>query len=1218
MRHETAVPDPVDAERRSQPSRGESHNMSMPWRPLSESPRPRRGGPGSRGRGLGALIVSATLVVAAVVARPPGVRGQEQVRDFEKKAILVFNPGGHHAPVRALMFTPDSRQILSAGADKVVNVWDLKGARPVIGAVIRPPIWRGQAGSIYAMALAPLADEQGQRVLAVAGFGVLSRRGNVGLYRFPGANQVRTGDHFAELVGDHPDDPTSLGHGNVVTSLAFNPRGTLLASGSNDGTTRVWDVALRRTVAILATPGPRSAVNTVAFTANGDRVVAGGADGVLRLWDFRRPAAPVAQHARPPRNPADPLGAQINALAQSGDGRWVAIGREDGLVLRYDAASLDHETALSTADEAVESLAFNHDGSRLAKTSIARLRSRTELPRLACSVQVLSLPAGRAWREVLTLDNIAYASAFSPDGQTLAVAGGDRQALFLLRRLDAAPGEVVVSHGQGRSIWDVGLRVDQGDLAVGFSLAQDQNPHYPPPPAGRPNTAYRGFVLPRREIAEFDPAGLSRSILTYQGWTVRPVDLFHLEIVPANAAGRAFTVTLNPAVDRRWKCYSFIPPGPGHPRAVIAVGCESGVWFYRLDDGQPTRLFAGHFGPVYCLAPSSDGRWLATGSSDQTVRLWTLAGCDHLPDLGAEFEVRDGARVVKSVAPRSFAEAMDLRPGDRPREYKIAGQAVTEEEFFARYATLVPNTGLELRVRRPTAPPQPPGEEEVWLGTTERDAPALTLFLGEDNEWVVWMPSGYYDTSIAGDTRFLGWQFNRSPIPRPGPSDYLEIIRFENQLRQPKRSQPNKLDTLLRTADAGLALAVAFPPPPPPPPAPAAAPPPPPLALPPDVFVAQARPPEVTATIVPRPAQRVTDPDGRPLAARSNPPRTLIVEGPADGQKATVDLAYSIRAEGLRPARSLTVLLDGRPIRLVNQPAALGPETAVQVVLGPGTHRVVAEVANDLGIQRSLSTEILVRGPSRPRAARLKVLTIAPEFDERLIPQVKFAQEDADGLRKFFKKYMVSPETGTPLYLIDDDPLEGKLATAAKVTRAFESLGREPLEEGDLVVVVIESHLLHAGTRWQIAAADGRGVPPAPAIEAAGLARALGDVAKRKCKVLVFLDGVHTTSSQVWDTDVNEWVRHLRDEQNVITFIASNGAPSRHVTSEGHRAFAQAVLDSIKPPFLKDSPYTLNDLSDRVVSGTLSLTRRQQQPACYVPETLSGEFTLVNPRPEKP
>ena len=96
------------------------------------------------------------LVLCLTAAR---AAAQDQLKDFTKP-ILVFNSGGHHAPVRSLVFTPDGTQLLSGGYDKVVNVWGLGGRRPSLDATIRPLMWRGPMGRIYAMALSPRAVER--------------------------------------------------------------------------------------------------------------------------------------------------------------------------------------------------------------------------------------------------------------------------------------------------------------------------------------------------------------------------------------------------------------------------------------------------------------------------------------------------------------------------------------------------------------------------------------------------------------------------------------------------------------------------------------------------------------------------------------------------------------------------------------------------------------------------------------------------------------------------------------------------------------------------------------------------------------------------------------------------------------------------------------------------------------------------------------------------
>ena len=140
--------------------------------------------------------------------------------------ILRVETGGHHARVRSLLWL-DEETLLSAGEDKLVNVWDI-GAEPGLTRSLRPPIWRGLAGAIYAMA-AGKPDAQGQSFLAVAGYGIDSRRGDLTIFRYPGLagpeardGRASTGEVIRRLLPPPPDNPQAVGHVNAVQCLAFS------------------------------------------------------------------------------------------------------------------------------------------------------------------------------------------------------------------------------------------------------------------------------------------------------------------------------------------------------------------------------------------------------------------------------------------------------------------------------------------------------------------------------------------------------------------------------------------------------------------------------------------------------------------------------------------------------------------------------------------------------------------------------------------------------------------------------------------------------------------------------------------------------------------------------------------------------------------------------------------------------------------------------------
>ncbi len=943
----------------------------------------------------------------------------------------------------------------------------------------------------------------------------------------------------------------------------------------------------------------------LAFSPDGSRLASGGADGSLRIWDVAQGAA-VAFRAGNPNLPNP-----INSLAYSPDGVSIVVGLEaPGRLFLFQAADVGGvaPVRLPTLDGQgpVECLAY-HPDARRPRLAVSIKSDASPVPdpmRMSCDIEIRDMPAGAVVHR-RRVAGLVYALAFSPDGGTLAYAGGPAQAIQIvdLAALDGPPREI---RGAGSTPFDV--RFSGDGKVVGFTRTAF-DPANPP-------ASYEGFELERREPVTVTRNDLPHgTIQQYQGWSLQRSDN-PIELAAVDATGQRRLLAIERRLERQAWSSTFIPGAASHPRATVAIGTESGVAVFDFETGARTRVYAGHSSPVVSLAPSRDGRWLASSSLDQTVLLYPLDDCDSRPLLGATVRVGPGGDwTVDAVDRQSFAAAMGLLPADILLEVGIGwGESQKKyhktpaeiDEFFRTLPQMEPFLYTIGIVVRRTLPIPPLGfvTYEAVLPTTRRNNPALALFLGTDREWVLWTPQGYYDTSIEGDARFLGWHIN-PPFQTSRPTDFVPIGAFADAM--------NRRDVLDRLWRSGVVDQVAIAPP---------------------VAPAVARAAEVRQPTV--------------VAAEDQPPRIVFapIQGgtqlPAPGVLWVVDrpdvkVSLRISASGRSEIGKRRIVLDERPMPLNENigPAGDFSEDVPLSGLVPNRRvRLAAEATNTAGGQRTETIDIVYLPPAKPAAPavgepsapgppRLHVLAIGCDRFAAGLPPLDYAGRDAETLAGWLADHLTSADgarnvSELPVVLV------GAKASFQSITEACDHLhdlvANKRVRDRDIVAVVIASYLLASPDGVVIAAADTvASNPPRTAFAASDLSEVLGQLTEYGCRVVVFLDGLHKVEEPS-RSEIKPFVRELLRKRGVITFIASNEGPSGVDRPREHGVFAlgvtQVFLGADLAGVRKDrsDAYTLDQFRTALRNEVFNLSARRQQASCYIPTRVPERTLFARPR----
>ncbi|KAF9582614.1 hypothetical protein BGW38_010968 [Lunasporangiospora selenospora] len=171
-----------------------------------------------------------------------------------KAPIMLLQ--GQSSELYTCQFSPSGEHLASAGGEKTISLWNTYGDCTNYGVI------KGHSGTILELQW----SRDGSMIFTAS------------TDKTCGVFDVETGERIKKFKG----------HSTFVNSCSLVRRGPeLLASGSDDGSVKIWDLRTKNAVESFDS---QYQITAVSFSDAGDLVYAGGIDNQIVAWDLRKKA----------------------------------------------------------------------------------------------------------------------------------------------------------------------------------------------------------------------------------------------------------------------------------------------------------------------------------------------------------------------------------------------------------------------------------------------------------------------------------------------------------------------------------------------------------------------------------------------------------------------------------------------------------------------------------------------------------------------------------------------------------------------------------------------------------------------------------------------------------------------------------------------------------------------------------------------------------------